>query len=92
MHYEYEAMRDRCYESLAEMAAVISTSEVEDKYLDRLVKDRDELITSMHISLGVTVLELANRTGIPWPQIYDLTDRVREEKRSKSPFGALGGM
>lgn len=90
MSYEYEAMRDRCYDSLAAMAHTLDTSEVEPKYLDRLVKDRDELIFSLYAGLGVTALELATRTGIPWPQIFDLVDRVREEKRSKSPFSGLG--
>lgn len=91
MNYEFEAMRDRCYDSLDAMAKTIATSQAEPKYLDRLVKDRDELIYPMY-AVGVTVLELAGRTGIPWPQIFDVVDRVREEKRSKSPFGALGGM
>lgn len=90
MHYEFEAMRDRCYESLDEMAKVIATSEADPEDLDRLVKDRDEIIASLYMSLGITVLELAQRTGIPWPQVYRIVDRVREEKRSKSPFGALG--
>lgn len=91
MNYEFEAMRDRGYESLSAMAHTIDTSEAEPRYLDRLVKDRDELIYSMY-AVGITVLELSTRTGIPWPQIFDVVDRVREERRSKSPFSALGGM
>lgn len=90
MHYEFEAMRDRCYGSLDAMAKTLATSQAEPEDLERLVKDRDEIITSLYAGLGITVLELATRTGIPWPQVYRIIDRVREEKRSKSPFGALG--
>jgi len=90
MHFEYEAMRDRCYESLDAMAKVIATSEADPEDLDRLVKDRDEIIAGLYSGLGITVLELAARTRIPWPQIYKIIDRVREEKRSKNPLSAWG--
>lgn len=65
---------------------------VEAKYLKRLLADRDQLLAGLHFGMGMPVLELSARTGIWWTEIYDIVDRVREERRRMSPFTEILGL
>lgn len=83
---DLETTQERIYSALDAMAKTLgdSTEVVEFRYLERLVKDRDELLALAHFNIGIPVLSLAERTGIAWPQMYDIVDRVREEQRAES--------
>ena len=90
MFGDLERARDEAFDTVARlMAELRSDSTVEARYLDRLTADRDEKLAHLHFSLDVSVLELASRTGIPWPQVYDIVDAVRARKRGSSVWSFL---
>lgn len=79
--------KDELYAALEAIRKTLSADNesIELRHLERLLKDRDEYLAIAHFSGGIPVLELAERTGVPWPQVYDIVDRVRDEKREEQP-------
>jgi hypothetical protein len=79
-----ETAKAEIVSALDAMAKTLRAGEAETRYLERLLRDRDEMLTFAHFTLGIPILELAERTGIPWTQLFDVVDRVRDEKRAEA--------
>ncbi len=92
MFTDLEQARAEAFAAVAAMSSELigGADHVAARHLERLASDRDELLAMLHYNLAVPVLELSTRTGISWPQLYDLIDRVRDEhRRRRGLFGCL---
>lgn len=75
------AIAERLVKSVQAMQTALASSgtETDNKHVERMVTDRNNLLFFLHFKFGIEVVEIAQLVNMPWPAIYDIVDGLRAE-------------
>lgn len=74
------ALRWESKQQLTKICAVLAESgDVNAYHMERLTQDRDAAIYHAVYDLQVPAIEVAEFTGLPWTDVYDIADRLYAE-------------
>lgn len=93
MFPDLDRARDEALTAIMQMSNALrgNADTAEPRHLDRLLRDRDEMLARAHFHLDMPIMDLAAKTGIAWTDLYDTVDAVRERLRRRNPWSSLLG-